>query len=145
MSERLAAHTSGWLLFSSTALLFHSLGLQEEIPWPGPGLNHSSLTVASRSTIAPPWMDFTLPLYPEQNREGRQGGGGVGVQRGPLTKLFAFWARALFQPHLPDVQVPFFFSFFFSKELHGLTVSDSFLLSHSPALPADINNPCMQA
>lgn len=38
-----------------------------------PGLNHSSLTVASRSTIAPPRMDFTPPLCFKQNREGRQG------------------------------------------------------------------------
>lgn len=69
-------HTSGRLFFSNTALLLHSLRLYREIPWPGPGFYHSSLTVASRSTIAPPRMDFTLPLYLKQNRDGRQGGQG---------------------------------------------------------------------
>lgn len=46
-----------------------------------PGLNHSSLTVASQSTIAPPRIDFTPPLCLKQN-----GGGGQGL-RGELRDL----------------------------------------------------------
>ena len=90
-------------------------------------------------------MDFTLPLYPEQNREGRQGGKGWGGGcKGDLwPSNLHFEQGHCFSPTCRMSKCLFFFFFFFSKELHGFTVSDSFLLSHSPTLPADINNPCM--
>lgn len=77
MSERSAAHPRSTPLagcfFSRgcTALPQPRAIKRASLAQAGP--NHSSLTVASRSTIAPPRMYFTLPLYSEQNRGGEAG------------------------------------------------------------------------
>lgn len=89
---------------------------------PDPGLNHSSLTVASRRTMAPSGMDFTLPLYSQQNRKGTQEGGGL--QLGGLRDL---WPTNLhFVLGLCFCFTGRMSKAFFLKKLYGLTVSDLF-------------------